>query len=137
MRETPEIKQVTYPKLSERLYGAAGTESDEASLMRRMEELAEGEGLREGMREKIPLQVRSQLDSKAEEEHTFKGDGERTLEGKFQVQELSADPADPPEGHWVTWMSDGAGSGDDGDIMVKIKAGGVVKTTTLVDFSAI
>ena len=33
-------------------------------------------------------------------------------------------------------MSDGTDSGDDGDIMIKITAGGVTKTVTLVDFSA-
>jgi hypothetical protein len=51
--------------------------------------------------------------------------------------ERSTDPADPPEGQSVQWQSDGTGSGDDGDIMMKITAGGVTKTTTLVDFSAI
>ena len=35
------------------------------------------------------------------------------------------------------WMSDGTGSGDDGDLMVKITAGGVTKTATLIDFSAV
>jgi len=49
--------------------------------------------------------------------------------------ELSEDPADPIEGQSVLWQSDGAGSGDDGDIMIKITAGGVTKTITLIDFS--
>lgn len=50
--------------------------------------------------------------------------------------ELSADPNDPPEGMYTLWQSDGTGSGDDGDMMMKITAGGVTKTITLVDFSA-
>jgi len=57
--------------------------------------------------------------------------------GEILQSELSSDPADPPEGQNVTWQSDGTGSGDDGDIMMKITAGGVTKTTTLVDFSAL
>jgi len=35
------------------------------------------------------------------------------------------------------WMSDGTGAGDDGDIMMKITAGGSTKTATLADFSAL
>lgn len=57
--------------------------------------------------------------------------------GEVTQNELSADPADPDEGSFVTWMSDGTGSGDDGDIMMKITAGGSTKTTTLVDFSTL
>ena len=53
------------------------------------------------------------------------------------LKELSADPGDPAEGKSVMWQSDGTGSGDDGDIMMKITAGATTKTTTLVDFSAI
>jgi len=53
----------------------------------------------------------------------------------LKLMELSEDPADPIEGQSVLWQSDGAGSGDDGDIMVKITAGGVTKTITLIDFS--
>ena len=59
------------------------------------------------------------------------------VDGAITQQELSSDPSDPAEGSFVTWMSDGTGSGDDGDIMMKITAGGVTKTTTLVDFSAL
>ena len=54
---------------------------------------------------------------------------------QINLIELSEDPADPIEGQSVLWQSDGAGSGDDGDIMVKITAGGVTKTITLIDFS--
>ena len=56
--------------------------------------------------------------------------------GTLTMAELSADPSDPIEGNSVLWQSDGTGSGDDGDIMIKITAGTVTKTITLVDFSA-
>lgn len=62
---------------------------------------------------------------------------ETVLRGAIVRNELGADPADPAEGTYVTWMSNGAGAGDDGDIMVKITAGGVTKTATLIDFSAL
>ncbi|MDZ7798410.1 MAG: hypothetical protein U5L76_02200 [Patescibacteria group bacterium] len=58
-------------------------------------------------------------------------------DGAVTRRELSADPSDPDEGSHVIWQSDGTGTGDDGDIMMKITAGGTTKTTTLVDFSAI
>lgn len=51
--------------------------------------------------------------------------------------EKSADPSDPAEGQSVMWQSDGTGTGDDGDILIKITAGGLTKTATLVDFSTI
>lgn len=51
--------------------------------------------------------------------------------------ESDSDPTAPSEGNSVIWQSDGTGSGDDGDIMMKITAGGTTKTTTLVDFSGI
>jgi len=59
------------------------------------------------------------------------------VDGAITQRELSADPADPDEGSSVTWQSDGTGSGDDGDIMVKLTVGGVTKITTLIDFSAL
>ena len=49
--------------------------------------------------------------------------------------EKNSDPTDPPEGQSVMWQSDGTGAGDDGDIMIKITAGAVTKTATIVDFS--
>jgi len=52
------------------------------------------------------------------------------------LSELSSDPGDPSEGCSLIWQSNGTGSGDDGDIMMKITAGGVTKTITLADFSA-
>jgi hypothetical protein len=57
--------------------------------------------------------------------------------GAITAKELSADPADPAEGHHVIWQSDGTGSGDDGDIMIKSTAGGVTKIGTLIDHSAL
>jgi hypothetical protein len=49
---------------------------------------------------------------------------------------LSADPSNPAAGDSVMWVSDGTGSGDAGDVMLKINVAGVTKTITLVDFSA-
>lgn len=54
-----------------------------------------------------------------------------------RVKERSTDPADPGEGEAVIWMSDGTGSGDDGDLMVKITVGGTTKTGTIIDFSGL
>ena len=53
--------------------------------------------------------------------------------GSLMLIEKSVDPADPVEGHAVIWLSDGTGSGDDGDIMVKSTAGGSTSTGTLLD----
>lgn len=55
---------------------------------------------------------------------------------KLVMRESSADPANPAEGSMVLWQSDGTGFGDDGDVVIKVTAGGVTKTVTLVDFSA-
>ncbi|MCP3681612.1 MAG: hypothetical protein GY861_02885 [bacterium] len=48
---------------------------------------------------------------------------------------LSADPSDPDDGNSVIWMSDGTGSGSDGDIMIKVNVGGTTKIATLLDYS--
>lgn len=61
----------------------------------------------------------------------------RLLTEPYTGREQQADPEDPMEGQFVMWMSDGTDSGDDGDILVKITAGGVTKTTTLLDFSTL
>lgn len=53
------------------------------------------------------------------------------------TQNSIAEPSNPTPGTSVQWVSDGTGSGNAGDLMMKINVGGVVKTTTLVDFSAI
>ncbi len=45
--------------------------------------------------------------------------------------ELANDPSDPVEGQTVLWMTTG------GDVKVKVTVGGVTKTATLVDFSAL
>ena len=58
------------------------------------------------------------------------------INGSLTLTERSSDPSNPAEGNCVLWMSDGTGSGDDGDVMIKITAGGSTKTVTLVDFSA-
>ena len=51
--------------------------------------------------------------------------------------ESSSDPSDPASGQSIMWQSDGTGSGDDGDIMMKITdSGGTTKTVTLVDYSS-
>ena len=60
----------------------------------------------------------------------------RTIEYLWGV-ERSSDPSDPPEGMHVLWQSNGTDSGSDGDILMKITAGSVTKTVTLIDFSAI
>ncbi len=58
------------------------------------------------------------------------------LEG-LPLVERSTDPEDPEEGESVIWQSDGTGSGDDGDIMIKITAGGTTATGTLMDYSGL
>ena len=55
--------------------------------------------------------------------------------GAYTQEPLSSDPSDPSSGNSVQWVSDGTGSGDAGDVMMKINVGGTVKTITLVDFS--
>lgn len=55
----------------------------------------------------------------------------------IRIGEASADPDDPPEGQCVIWLSDGTGSGDDGDLMCKITAGGTTATGTIVDYSGL
>jgi hypothetical protein len=56
--------------------------------------------------------------------------------GEIGLKERSSDPGDPAEGCSVIWQSDGTGSGDDGDIMIKVTAASTTKTATLLDFSA-
>lgn len=57
--------------------------------------------------------------------------------GAYTQEPLSTDPDDPDDGNSVTWVSDGMGSGNPGDVMIKINVGGTVKTVTLVDFSSL
>ena len=44
----------------------------------------------------------------------------------------SSDPSDPPSGQCSVWLSDGTGSGADGDLMVKINNGSSTATKTIV-----
>ena len=67
----------------------------------------------------------------------YTGDGTLLLFNLLPLQEQSADPADPPEGMATLWQSDGTGTGGDGDILIKLTAGGSTKTATLVDFSGV
>ena len=56
------------------------------------------------------------------------------LDKTAQTQQFFArgeDPDDPVEGTTVLWMT------SDGDVNAKITVGGVTKTATLVDFSAL
>jgi len=116
---------------------ASPLQSAERQLMLRLESLAEIEGLRDNeSRIKIPSHIQTLIDSKADDSAVLKKTGDVALEGPFVFSELSSDPDNPLEGHAVMWMSDGTGSGDDGDIMMKITAGGVTKTSTLINFSA-
>jgi hypothetical protein len=55
----------------------------------------------------------------------------------LKIKEAGSDPSNPAEGEAIIWMSNGSGSGDDGDILIKITAGGATKTATLVDFSGV
>lgn len=45
--------------------------------------------------------------------------------------ELATDPNDPLDGQTVLWMTTG------GDVKAKVTVGGVTKTATIVDFSAL
>lgn len=60
-----------------------------------------------------------------------------TMSGDIILAERSSDPSNPAEGQWVCWMSDGVGSGADGDVLCKITAAAATKTITLFDFSAV
>jgi len=51
--------------------------------------------------------------------------------GALSGKELSADPANPVEGEYVLWMSDGTGTGNDGDILIKRTANSVTDIITL------
>ena len=59
-----------------------------------------------------------------------------TVDGAIAGLERSSDPAEPNEGEFIIWMSDGTGKGDDGDVLIASKAGGTTKWTTLFDHSA-
>lgn len=69
-------------------------------------------------------------------EHVDHTAGAEITLGGITIQEKSSDPSNPSEGEAVIWMSDGTASGDDGDIMAKVTAGGVTVTETIKNFSA-
>lgn len=50
---------------------------------------------------------------------------------------LSADPADPDPGEAVMWLSDGTGTGDAGDVFLKVNIGGTTKTLKIFDYSVL
>lgn len=56
------------------------------------------------------------------------------VNGAMTLRKITAEPAAPPNGSFVVWMSNGSGEGDDGDIMIKATSNNVTKTTTLVKF---
>ncbi len=64
------------------------------------------------------------------------GGGFVSMAGGLILRQQTAEPTDPAEGELVSWLSDGTGAGDTGDWMAKIQNGAVVKTITLIDFSA-
>ncbi|MHC4622261.1 MAG: hypothetical protein ACYTEQ_31390 [Planctomycetota bacterium] len=62
----------------------------------------------------------------------------QVVSGEFSpliLAELSADPSKPTEGKAKIWMSDGTGTGDDGDVIIAATAGGTTKRAILWDFS--
>ena len=54
----------------------------------------------------------------------------------IRLVERSSDPVAPAEGRAVVWLSDGTGSGDDGDIMAKGQANTTTKYSAIFDHSA-
>jgi len=59
-----------------------------------------------------------------------------TVDNVLGLLERSTDPEKPPEGLAITWMSDGTGLGDDGDVLVASTAGGTTTYTIVHDHSA-
>ena len=50
--------------------------------------------------------------------------------------ERSSDPAEPAEGYFVMWMSDGSEKGDDGDVLIASNPDGTCKYSIVFDYSA-
>ena len=59
-----------------------------------------------------------------------------TLGALIGGKEWSANPTAPAEGHFIIFLSDGTGVGDDGDVMIASQAGGTTNYGTLFDHSA-
>lgn len=59
-----------------------------------------------------------------------------TIDLGLTLLERSSDPSAPANGESITWMSDGTGKGDAGDILIASTVGGVTKYATLFDHSA-
>jgi hypothetical protein len=57
--------------------------------------------------------------------------------GALTMTELSADPTNPAEGNTALWVSDGTGTGRDGDIMAKISHGGSTTTKALAQLEVL
>lgn len=70
------------------------------------------------------------------ENKTFDVDDNVFIIHHLKISELATDPTAPAEGEAVIWMSNGVGSGSDGDIMISIQANSVTKTFVFIDFSA-
>lgn len=58
------------------------------------------------------------------------------VSGAITSRCLSSDPPDPDTGACTRWCSDGTGTGDAGDYLIKCNVGGTTKTATLFDYSA-
>ena len=63
--------------------------------------------------------------------------GRHDFAREIGLGELSADPSAPSEGVGVLWISDGTGSGSDGDLMYRRTAGAVTTTYNLSSVSGI
>ena len=61
----------------------------------------------------------------------FSGDGSLLYFQTVIQKERNTDPDNPPEGYSVIWHGDGTGTGDDGEVLVKITAGGTTHTLAL------
>lgn len=59
------------------------------------------------------------------------------IDGALTLRDMSADPADPPEGASVTWVSDGTGTGAAGETWSKITVGATTYTIKLADSNGV
>ena len=75
--------------------------------------------------------------STADYQFTVKADNGIRLLGGPLMMEHNSEPADPPDGICVIWVSNGVGAGDDGDLMIKKSTVGSGLTTNTVDITAL